>query len=109
MAEELELLRRITPEEEYTAALAIHRAGGVRGLDEENGFLRYAVDGNLDGEMDPQQIDDAVLTAAVYLCDSSEDLTVDDEWVRAVTTYNQSMAYARDVAARATSFEDLNS
>ena len=46
MAEELELLRRITPEEEYTAALAIHRAGGVRGLDEENGFLRYAVDGN---------------------------------------------------------------
>ena len=70
---------------------------------------RYAVDGNLDGEMDPQQIDDAVLTAAVYLCESSEDLTVDDEWVRAVTTYNQSMAYARDVAARASSFEDLNS
>ncbi len=46
MAEELELLRRITPEEEYTAALAIYRAGGVRSLDEENGFLRYAVDGN---------------------------------------------------------------
>lgn len=46
MAEELEMLRRITPEEEYTAAVAIYRAGGVRGMDEENGFLRYAVDGN---------------------------------------------------------------
>ena len=68
-------------------------------------WQRYAVDGNLDGETNPQQIDDAVLTAAVYLCQSSEDLTVDDDWVRAVTTYNQSMAYARDVAARATSFE----
>lgn len=46
MAEEMELLRRITPEEEYAAALTIYRAGGVRGMDEENGFLRYAVDGN---------------------------------------------------------------
>lgn len=66
---------------------------------------RYAVDGNLDGETDPQQIDDAVLTAGIYLCQSTEDLTVDDDWVVAVTTYNQSMAYARDVAARAVSFE----
>ena len=46
MSEEMELLRRITPQEEYTAAQAIYRAGGVRGMDEENGFLRYAVDGN---------------------------------------------------------------
>lgn len=65
----------------------------------------YAVDGNMDGQTDPQQIDDAVLTAAVYLCDSTEDLLDDDMWVAAITTYNQSMAYARDVAATATSFE----
>ena len=65
---------------------------------------RYAVDGNRDGATNPQQIDDAVLTAAVYLCESTEDLTVDDDWVLAVTTYNQSMTYARDVAARATAF-----
>src|SRR5699024_9752329 len=43
----------------------------------------HAVDGNLDGEMDPQQIDDAVLTAGVYLCEHAEDLTDDDEWVSA--------------------------
>lgn len=68
-------------------------------------WQRYATDGNQDGQTDPQQIDDAVLTAAVYLCDSSEDLTDDDMWVAAITTYNQSMAYARDVAATAASFE----
>ena len=68
-------------------------------------WQRYAVDGNQDGQADPQQIDDAVLTAAVYLCDSSEDLSDDDMWVAAITTYNQSMAYARDVAATAASFE----
>lgn len=64
----------------------------------------YAVDGNLDGEMDPQQIDDAVLTAGVYLCENAEDLTDDDEWVGAVTTYNQSMDYARNVADIATTY-----
>ncbi|WP_343956039.1 lytic transglycosylase domain-containing protein [Yaniella flava] len=58
----------------------------------------YAVDGNLDGQLDPQQIDDAVLTAGVYLCESAGDLTDDDEWVQAITTYNQSMEYARNVA-----------
>ena len=46
MTQEMDMLRRITPEEEYAAALAIYRAGGVRSMDEENGFLRYVVDGN---------------------------------------------------------------
>ena len=42
----MELLRRITPEEEYSAALALYRAGGVHPLEEENGMLRYVVDGD---------------------------------------------------------------
>ena len=46
MSQEMEMLRRITPEEEYTAALAIYRAGGVRSMDEEGEFLRYVVEGN---------------------------------------------------------------
>ena len=41
----MELLRRVTPEEEYNAGLAIYRAGGVHPLEEEGGMLRYAVDG----------------------------------------------------------------
>ena len=46
MNQEIETLRRITPEEEYNAALTIYRAGGVHSMDEENGFLRYVVDSN---------------------------------------------------------------
>ena len=46
MTEGLELLRRMTPEEEYTAALALYRAGGVHPMEEENGMLRYVVDGD---------------------------------------------------------------
>ncbi len=40
------MLRRVTPEEEYTAGLALYRAGGVHAMDEENGMLRYVVDDN---------------------------------------------------------------
>ncbi|MBQ4609813.1 MAG: SWIM zinc finger family protein, partial [Clostridia bacterium] len=46
MAEEMEALRRITPEEEYTAGLALYRAGGVHPLEEDGGMLRYVVDGD---------------------------------------------------------------
>lgn len=66
----------------------------------------HATDGNLDGDTDPQQIDDAVMTAAAYLCDGGEDLTNDDAWVSAVTTYNQSITYAQDVAAIAESYAE---
>ena len=40
------MLRRITPEEEYIAGQAIYRAGGVHAIEEENGMLRYVVDGD---------------------------------------------------------------
>ena len=40
------MIRRITPEEEYNAGLVIFRQGGVHPLEDENGFLRYAVDGD---------------------------------------------------------------
>lgn len=42
----MEIIRRITPEEEYNAGLVIFRQGGVHPLEDENGFLRYAVDGD---------------------------------------------------------------
>jgi len=42
----MEMLRRITPQEEYTAGLALYRAGGVHALEEEGGMLRYVVDDN---------------------------------------------------------------
>ncbi len=66
----------------------------------------YAVDGNQDGKTDPQQIDDAVLTAGIYLCETADDFNDDEEWLQAVTTYNQSTDYARDVARIATSYAE---
>ncbi|MFI8525937.1 lytic transglycosylase domain-containing protein [Promicromonospora sukumoe] len=66
----------------------------------------YAQDGNLDGRTDPHQIDDAVLTAALYLCESGDDVTTDDGWQAALGAYNRSVSYARDVAELATSYAD---
>lgn len=59
---------------------------------------QWAQDGNLDGQADVHQYDDAALTAAVYLCASGDDLTTDEGWNDAVTAYNQSVQYANDVA-----------
>lgn len=42
----METLRRITPEEEYAAGLALYRAGGVHPLEDEAGMLRFVVDDN---------------------------------------------------------------
>jgi membrane-bound lytic murein transglycosylase B len=64
----------------------------------------YAEDGNLDGAADPNQIDDAALTAALYLCDSGGDVTTDDGWSTALGTYNESVSYAHKVAELAESY-----
>ena len=42
----MDLLRRLTPEEEYIAGQSLYRAGGVHPLEEENGMLRYVIDDN---------------------------------------------------------------
>ena len=61
-------------------------------------WQRYGQDGNLSGEADIHQYDDAALAAAIYLCDSGDDLTDDRGWNEAVAAYNQSVEYAHDVA-----------
>lgn len=69
-------------------------------------WYQWAQDGNLDGQTDVHQYDDAALTAAVYLCASGEDLTTDHGWNDAVTAYNQSVEYANDVARHAQEYAD---
>lgn len=64
-------------------------------------WQRYAADGNMDGEADVHNIDDAALSAASYLCEEGGDLTSDRGWNSAVGTYNQSVPYANDVADHA--------
>ncbi|WP_083648981.1 lytic transglycosylase domain-containing protein [Cellulosimicrobium sp. CUA-896] len=62
---------------------------------------QYAQDGDGDGETDPHHVDDAVLSAAAYLCERGGTLTTDDGWNTAVTAYNRSRPYAHDVADQA--------
>lgn len=66
----------------------------------------HAEDGNLDGEADPHQIDDAALTAGHYLCESGGDVTSDDGWTAALAAYNRSVSYANDVADLAGSYAE---
>ena len=51
------------------------------------------VDADGDGERNPQDIDDAALGAAVYLCSGAEDLATDEGRQAAVFRYNHSSSY----------------
>ncbi len=57
----------------------------------------HGADGNGDGERDPQQIDDAALGAAGYLCAGGRDTTSGSGWWSGVLAYNASEDYAREV------------
>ncbi|APU12823.1 MULTISPECIES: lytic transglycosylase domain-containing protein [Actinoalloteichus] len=54
-------------------------------------------DADGDGVADPQNIDDAALSAATYLCSAQRDLTTGTGWWAAVLTYNNSVDYGRRV------------
>ncbi len=57
------------------------------------------VDADGDGERDPQDIDDAALAAAVYLCSGDGDLSVAADERQAVFRYNHSGSYVDLVVA----------
>ncbi|MGV9710694.1 lytic transglycosylase domain-containing protein [Gordonia sp. NPDC003424] len=66
---------------------------------------RYGVDANGDGKADPDNIDDAALSAARYLCVSSGgDMTTPEGWEKAVKVYNNSTKYVLDVRDRANAY-----
>lgn len=66
---------------------------------------RYGVDANGDGTADPDNIDDAALSAARYLCVSSGgDMTTAAGWEKAVLVYNNSMSYVLDVRDHANAY-----
>jgi len=60
-------------------------------------WARWRSDGDGDGIGDPQDIDDAAVAAARYLCAGGRDLATGEGWQRAVLSYNNSAAYVRDV------------
>jgi len=60
-------------------------------------WRRWAADANLDGVGDPQQIDDAALTAGRYLCAGGRDLAAATGWWAGVFSYNNSVTYGQKV------------
>jgi membrane-bound lytic murein transglycosylase B len=64
----------------------------------------YGVDANNDGIVSVDNIDDAALSAAGYLCWSGKDLATPKGWITALRAYNNSEPYARAVRDWATAY-----
>ncbi len=64
----------------------------------------YGVDANNDGVVSPDNIDDAALSAAGYLCWRGKDLSKPKGWMAALRAYNHSDQYARTVRDWATAY-----
>jgi len=67
-------------------------------------WQRYATDADNDGSADPNDIDDAALAAATYLCAGGRDLSTGSGWYSAVLSYNEVRVYAANVYAAANDY-----
>lgn len=67
-------------------------------------WREYGVDANNDGKIDVDNIDDAALSAAGYLCWRGKDLATARGWTTALWAYNDSDVYARAVRDAATAY-----
>jgi membrane-bound lytic murein transglycosylase B len=72
-------------------------------------WQRWAVDANGDGWRDPQNIDDAALAAARYLCEGGRNMASGSGWWDGVLTYNRSVRYGQQVYAIADGLAKGNS
>jgi membrane-bound lytic murein transglycosylase B len=68
-------------------------------------WSRWGARASRDGKApDPQNIDDAALAAARYLCSSGGNLATAAGWWRAVMTYNSSVTYGQNVFSGADAY-----
>jgi membrane-bound lytic murein transglycosylase B len=67
--------------------------------------MRASGDGQ---DPDPQNIDDAALTSARYLCGKGGDLSGPAGWWRGVLAYNKSVSYGRKVFSGADAYARVN-
>ena len=80
--------------------------GTVKMFDQDGRLVRtVGRDGNGDGRADPDNIYDAALGAAVYLCRSG-DLSAEPALRGAYLTYNRSLVYVDTVIGFATAYRD---
>lgn len=64
----------------------------------------WRTDAHGDGMTDPQNIDNAALAAAKYLCADNRNLAWGQDWLRAILSYNNSVDYARTVYSYAQAY-----
>ncbi|TQR83253.1 hypothetical protein D8S82_27895 [Mycobacterium hodleri] len=69
----------------------------------------YGVDANNDGVVSADNVDDAALSAAGYLCWRGKDLATPRGWMDALRAYNLSDQYARTVRDWATAYAEGHS
>jgi membrane-bound lytic murein transglycosylase B len=67
-------------------------------------WLAVKVDADNSGTADPNDIDDASLTAAVYLCQGGRDLSKPDQWYQAIMSYNAVQPYVRQIFTTANDY-----
>jgi membrane-bound lytic murein transglycosylase B len=67
-------------------------------------WREYGVDADNDGKVDVDNIDDAALSAAGYLCWRGKNLATPRGWITALWAYNDSDVYARAVRDWATAY-----
>ena len=72
-------------------------------------WARWAADGDGDDVRDPNDLDDAALATARYLCASRADLTTASGWTDAVLSYNHSDVYVHQVLGAADEYESRTS
>lgn len=69
----------------------------------------WGSDGDGDGIADPNDLDDAALSAARYLCADGHDLTTGEGWADAVFSYNHAQSYVDAVHVAATAYAERTS
>ncbi len=67
-------------------------------------WVRYQVDADQDGTADPNDINDAAMAAANYLCAGGRDLSQASDWWAAILSYNAIQSYARNVFTAANDY-----
>lgn len=72
-------------------------------------WSRYSSDGDGDGQADMNDIFDASLAAARYLCADGYDLSTADGWAQAIFSYNHSQDYVNSVYAAADAYDQRTS
>ena len=90
---------------EFDGDATVDRAVGPMQLIPQT-WRNWHVDGNGDGIEDPQNLDDAVLATANYLCRASTKLGAEAGWREAVLAYNASDTYVTRVAETAIGYQN---